>query len=61
MRKIVTYAEARSIGEVFAEVLRENTGMLRLARKMGFTRRDDPDDPGVLEVWRRLGGVTSPP
>ena len=61
MRKIVTYAEARNIGEVFAEVLRENTGMLRLARKMGFTRRDDPDDPGVLEVWRRLEGVTSPP
>ncbi len=54
MQKVVTYANARNIGEVYAEVLRENTGMLRLAQKMGFRRHDNPDEPGVLEVRRRL-------
>ena len=54
MQKIIAYAQVRHIGEVYAEVLRENTGMLRLARKMAFSRRDNPDEPGVLEVTRRL-------
>jgi acetyltransferase len=54
MQKIVAYAETRHIGEVYAGVLRENTGMLRLAHKMAFSRRDNPDEPGVLEVTRRL-------
>ncbi|MEI8394030.1 MAG: bifunctional acetate--CoA ligase family protein/GNAT family N-acetyltransferase [Rhodospirillaceae bacterium] len=59
MRKILSYAVERGIGEVFAEVLRENTGMVKLALKLGFTRHDNRDEPGVLEVTRRLDGGVS--
>lgn len=57
MRKIISYAEARRVGEVYAEVLRENVGMVKLARKLGFTRHDNPDEAGVLEVTLRLDGA----
>ncbi|MEI6984664.1 MAG: bifunctional acetate--CoA ligase family protein/GNAT family N-acetyltransferase [Rhodospirillaceae bacterium] len=50
MRKIITFARTRSIREVYAEVLRDNQGMIKLAQKHGFTRHDSPDEPGVLEV-----------
>lgn len=59
MTKVIAYAKTRHIDEVYAEVLRENTGMLRLAQRMAFSRRDNPDEPGVLEVRRRLD--TAPP
>ena len=54
MHKVIAYAQARGIGEIYAEVLRENIGMTKLALKLGFTRHDNRDEPGVLEVTRRL-------
>ncbi len=50
MRKILDHARSRGIGEVTGQVLRENTGMLKLAKSLGFRRRPSTDDPGVVEV-----------
>ncbi|MEI7606222.1 MAG: bifunctional acetate--CoA ligase family protein/GNAT family N-acetyltransferase [Rhodospirillaceae bacterium] len=54
MGKIISYARRREIGELYAEVLRENIGMTKLASHYRFSRHDNPDEPGVLEVRLRL-------
>jgi acetyltransferase len=50
MQRIIDYARDRGIAEIFGDVLRENTGMLRLAEQLGFEQTADPDDPGVMHV-----------
>jgi acetyltransferase len=50
MRRIIDYAKNRGIGELFGEVLAENRPMLRLCKAFGFTKRRDPEEPGVLVV-----------
>jgi acetyltransferase len=50
MNEILRYARERGLRVVHGQVLRENTTMLRICRELGFVRRDDPDDPGVVEV-----------
>jgi acetyltransferase len=35
---------------VTGKVLRENTTMLRMADELGFARRRDSEDPGIVEV-----------
>jgi acetyltransferase len=50
MRRIIDYAKNRGVGELFGEVLAENKSMLRLCKAFGFTKRHDPEDPGVLIV-----------
>ncbi|MEI6559875.1 MAG: bifunctional acetate--CoA ligase family protein/GNAT family N-acetyltransferase [Rhodospirillaceae bacterium] len=60
MGKIISYARQRGIGEVYAEVLRENVGMVKLANHYRFSRHDNPDEPGVLEVRLRLDGPAPP-
>jgi len=50
MRRIIDYAKNRGVGELFGEVLAENRPMLRLCEAFGFTKRRDPDEPGVLVV-----------
>ena len=54
MGKILDYARQRGIKEVFGEVLRENTTMLAMCRALGFVRKENPDEPGVVEVRIRL-------
>ena len=56
MRRILDYAAARGIREVYGEVLQENRTMLRLCEALGFEQRRHPDEPGTLEVRLRLGG-----
>ena len=36
MRRIIEYARKRGIGEIFGDVLRENTRMLQTCKKLGF-------------------------
>ncbi len=58
MQEIIDYARSRGIRQVFAEVLRENRAMLGLCEDLGFERRIDPEDPGVVHVsidLQRLG------
>lgn len=50
MRKIIQYAHTRGLTEVYGEVLRENTNMLAMCRSLGFVRKENLDEPGVVEV-----------
>ncbi|WP_439817242.1 bifunctional acetate--CoA ligase family protein/GNAT family N-acetyltransferase [Zavarzinia sp. CC-PAN008] len=50
MQKILDYAKARGIREVYGEVLRENTGMLKLAEELGFRIVGDVEDPSLCHV-----------
>lgn len=54
MTAIMDYARSRGIAEIYGEVLRENTTMLAMCRELGFSRRESPDEPGVVEVRLRL-------
>jgi acetyltransferase len=54
MKQILSYAAGRGIEEVWGEVLKENTGMRRVAEQLGFETRHQPDEPGVLLVTHRL-------
>ncbi|ALG70133.1 GCN5 family acetyltransferase [Azospirillum thiophilum] len=56
MNKILDYARSRGIKEVYGEVLRENTNMLNMCRALGFVRKENLDEPGVVEVRIELGG-----
>jgi acetyltransferase len=50
MRRIIDYSRARGIKEIFGEVLRVNTPMLKVCERFKFSRRANPDEPGVVEV-----------
>ncbi|WP_431856756.1 GNAT family N-acetyltransferase [Azospirillum sp.] len=50
MSRILDYARSRGIKEVYGEVLRENTNMLGMCRALGFVRKENLDEPGVVEV-----------
>jgi acetyltransferase len=50
MRRIIDYARRRGIGEIFGDVLRENTTMLRICHELGFTQTSVPDEPGLIRV-----------
>jgi acetyltransferase len=54
MRRLIDYARARGIGEMFGQVLRENRRMLGLCGSLGFEETADPDDPAVKLVRLRL-------
>jgi acetyltransferase len=41
---------------VYGEVLRENSNMLAMCRTLGFVRKENLDEPGVVEVRVELGG-----
>ncbi|HRX69875.1 MAG: bifunctional acetate--CoA ligase family protein/GNAT family N-acetyltransferase [Candidatus Competibacteraceae bacterium] len=57
MRRIISYARARGISEIYGEVLQENKPMLQLNRALGFAIRSDPDDPGLKHVILKLHEV----
>ncbi|MGA8261680.1 MAG: bifunctional acetate--CoA ligase family protein/GNAT family N-acetyltransferase [Arenicellales bacterium] len=54
MRRIVDYAKARGIGEIFGDVLRQNETMLKLCKVFGFTRSNIPDEPSEVRVTLKL-------
>ncbi len=54
LRRIIDYASARGIGEIFGEVLSENKSMLKLCRLFGFRVKSDREDPGVMQVSLKL-------
>ncbi|MDR3518696.1 MAG: bifunctional acetate--CoA ligase family protein/GNAT family N-acetyltransferase [Azospirillaceae bacterium] len=54
MSEIIVYARSRGIHAIFGEVLRENTAMLQMCHDLGFTRRENTDEPGVVEVQIKL-------
>ncbi len=54
MRRIIDYARHRSIGEIYGDVLRENTTMLKMCDILGFTQANVPDDLGIVRVSLKL-------
>ena len=54
MTRIINYARSRGIGEVHGDVLRENTTMLEMCRDLGFTQKENRDEPGVVEVTIKM-------
>ncbi len=50
MRRIVDYARRRGIREIYGEVLRENEGMLRINKALGFTVTPQPDAPVYVSL-----------
>ena len=50
MRRIIDYARARGITEVFGSVLRENQAMLAICKKLGFRQETVPGDRSVVTV-----------
>lgn len=54
MRRIIDYARARGISEIYGEVLKENQPMLQLNQVLGFSIYSDDDDPALKHVVLRL-------
>lgn len=50
IRDLLLYAAARGTPTVSGDVLVENSGMLGLARRLGFRREPHPDDPGCVRI-----------
>jgi acetyltransferase len=51
---LMEVAKMRGLQSLEGEVLAENSGMLSLARKLGFSIRPLPDDPGTLFISKAL-------
>ena len=56
LSRILDYAASRGIGTVWGSVLAENRPMLRLAERLGFKCKRDPDDPEVMKCVIDLSG-----
>ncbi len=54
MQRIIHYARARGIQEIYGEVLKENKPMLQMNQALGFAVHNDPDDPGLKHVALKL-------
>ena len=50
MERILDFARAQGVGEVWGDVLAENRGMLGLVKKLGFTVKPEVGNPGVMDV-----------
>lgn len=59
MRRIINYARARGIGQIYGEVLHENKPMLQLNQALGFSIQSDPDEPGLKHVTLTLHHISS--
>jgi acetyltransferase len=57
MRRMIEYARSRGIGEVYGDVLRDNTTMRKLCRALGFRESTSPQDPTVVRVSLPLRGA----
>ncbi len=54
LRRIIDYARARGIVEIYGEVLSENRAMLKLCQVFGYTAKRSLDEPGIVNVSLRL-------
>jgi acetyltransferase len=53
MDTIINYLTERGVLQIYGTVLPHNRGMLSLAERLGFSRRNNPDE-GVVEVGKLL-------
>ncbi|MEW5962397.1 MAG: GNAT family N-acetyltransferase [Pseudomonadota bacterium] len=54
MRRLVAYARAEQLRELYGSVLAENTTMLQVARELGFEVGSDPEEPSIRAVTLQL-------
>ena len=47
-------AKARSLKELFGNVLRENEAMLKMCRELGFAVSAHPDEHDVVQATKRI-------
>jgi acetyltransferase len=57
MQLIIEWARAENLRVIGGQVLRENTTMLEICRKLGFGIRTDPDDPEIKIVTLPLAAM----
>ncbi|MEO6013691.1 MAG: bifunctional acetate--CoA ligase family protein/GNAT family N-acetyltransferase [Devosia sp.] len=50
MTRLIDYAKAENIGELYGHMLRENDAMSDFCRKLGFTMRSVPNDPMLMRA-----------
>lgn len=48
MQRLIHYGEAEGIQELWGQVLRENAGMLKMCRELGFQVKTDPSDSSLV-------------
>jgi len=60
MERLIAYSRDRGIGEIFGDVLAENTAMLALARSLGFHVQRIPGESEVVRVHLALGKARRP-
>jgi acetyltransferase len=60
MKLMIEWAKAEGLREVEGQVLRENTTMLDMCRRLGFSVRSDPDDPGLRVVKLPIAAIDEP-
>ncbi|HEX5755271.1 MAG TPA: GNAT family N-acetyltransferase [Arenimonas sp.] len=54
LQRLIDWARRNGIRELWGHVLDDNTPMLQLAERMGFTRRRAEGAPGIVRVSLRL-------
>ena len=54
LAKLVEYAERSGVSRIHGDVLHDNTGMLRLTRRLGFLPQRHPDGAWLTRVERTL-------
>ena len=54
MQRIIDHARNRGVGEIFGDVLRENTTMLKLCKRLGFSQANHPDERELVRVALKL-------
>lgn len=56
MQLLIAYARSEGIGEMFGDVLGDNTAMLKLCAKLGFKAETDPTDRALRRVTLDVRG-----
>lgn len=54
LRRLIDVARERRLEEMVGIALRENKGMLALAKELGFDQRRSPEDPGMITMTLEL-------
>jgi len=50
MQRIIAYAKARGVGQIWGDILRENMSMVMLARDLGFTIEDSAESREIVRA-----------
>jgi len=54
MNALISHLQASGIKQISGSVIKNNSAMLKLMKRMGFTETNTPDDPSTLLVTKHL-------